>query len=89
LCPNNKHGLGSVDGCGDAETPGMKRSESDGVVGSCGVRLDFFNWSQESANANFSVPLIDLYVARTTFVKLHGNIVQVLHVVRNRVMNDY
>jgi hypothetical protein len=31
-----------VDGCGDAETQGMKRSESDGVVGSYGVGLYFF-----------------------------------------------
>jgi hypothetical protein len=54
--------LGSVDGCGDAETPGMKRSESDGVVGSCGVRLDFFKFF---AGLSFSVeyPHKSLYVS--------------------------
>jgi hypothetical protein len=32
-------GLGSVDGCGEADTPGMNRSE---VSGSYGIVLDFF-----------------------------------------------
>jgi hypothetical protein len=43
LCPNSKHGSGSVDGCGDSDNPGMNRwddSESYGLVGIVG--LDFF-----------------------------------------------
>jgi hypothetical protein len=63
LCPNNKHGSGSVDGCGDSDSPGMNRwddSESYGLVGVVG--LDFFTFlSLITASLSSSVRIGEVF----------------------------
>jgi hypothetical protein len=48
LCPNNKHGSGSVDGCGDSDSPGMNRWDDSESYRLVGVGFDFLTPLQHS-----------------------------------------